>query len=677
MNNSRPLLYRSQFLLRILGALMIAGYFHSPFSAAENILAQGRVNLLIGAYIFAILLLMAAARSGRLPATQQRAQIFCDVALTMTLPAITSGTRLPAVFFLSLAFIDYGLRFGIRRYAEASVAALLVLVMRALWQTDFQWEQFALKDSWMLLLVVLVCAAGMVLLYEHESQALRPTSKGFSQRVAVELAGIGRFEMRLPQREVHWDEQMHRLLGLPPGPTEGPLGVLLNLVVPADREYVQRELSRAIEQNQPIDIAARVIWPDGSTHMLASRASIQRDQLGVPHMIGLSWDITDTMRAREQARHLEHWRTAATQAGGIVVWSYDVAQHRWETDGDIATLFHLDPQALQKLRDSPASIIPVGDEEQMRDALVRALESGLYSAEFRVRGSDGLERWMHAQGVAERSSSGEIIRLVGATWDVDSDVTLRIEAESARKQLEAAYRELETFTQVAAHDFKEPLRGIRNYAKFLEEDYGERIDEAGRDMLKRLSVLGQRLDRLIEGLLEISRVNWMALQRKPTDLDALVEEILATLDFSLQENHVEVRRPRPLPTLDCDATQVSQIYRNLITNAIKYNDKAQRWIELGWEGTLDVPTFYVRDNGIGINPQHHHDIFTRFRRLHAADRFGEGSGLGLAIVRRIVERHGGRIWLESEPGEGTTFRFSLTPDFLLPLSGVELGRPGR
>jgi signal transduction histidine kinase len=194
-------------------------------------------------------------------------------------------------------------------------------------------------------------------------------------------------------------------------------------------------------------------------------------------------------------------------------------------------------------------------------------------------------------------------------------------------------------------------------------------------MLQRLTALSQRLDRLVDSLLEVSRVSWMPLQRRSTALDTIVDEVLATLDFSLREAGVQVRRPELLPVIACDPIQVSQIYRNLITNASKYNDKPERWIELGFTGPVEMPTLFIRDNGIGIDSRHHEDIFTRFRRLNAADRFGDGSGLGLAIVRKIVERHSGRIWLESAPGEGTTFYFTLAPQPLAqplaPAAGPE------
>src|SRR5262249_4288903 len=141
-----------------------------------------------------------------------------------------------------------------------------------------------------------------------------PRGSGFSKYMAAELAGIGSFESELSTREMYWDEQMHRLLGLAPGDSKGSLRDVLSMVHPGDRAFARREVRTAIPTGQPLDLAARVVWPDGTIHMLASRAQIMRDQIGVLHLIGLSWDITDTLRAREQGRRLERWRTAATQA---------------------------------------------------------------------------------------------------------------------------------------------------------------------------------------------------------------------------------------------------------------------------------------------------------------------------------------------------------------------------
>lgn len=141
--------------------------------------------------------------------------------------------------------------------------------------------------------------------------------------------------------------------------------------------------------------------------------------------------------------------------------------------------------------------------------------------------------------------------------------------------------------------------------------------------------------------------------------------MLDTLRSRIEESGTEIRVPRPLPKLHGDPVRVGAVLQNLLVNAIKYNDKPEPWVEVGWreaEAPGGPVVLYVRDNGIGIAERHWDTIFRIFRRLHGRDRFGGGTGAGLTIVKRLVERHGGRIWLRSTPGEGTTFFFTLGPD---------------
>lgn len=244
------------------------------------------------------------------------------------------------------------------------------------------------------------------------------------------------------------------------------------------------------------------------------------------------------------------------------------------------------------------------------------------------------------------------------------DITARREAEIAvmerTAELERSNRELDDFAYIASHDLKEPLRGIHNYASFLMEDYAAHLDEGGRDKLKTLIVLSQRLEGLINALLYYSRVGRADLNRAQTDLNTVVEDVLFSLKPVIEERNVVIRLPKPLPRAYCDGIQIGEVFRNLITNAMKYNDKDDRWIEVGCtEEPGAAVTFYVRDNGIGIAQKHQDAVFRIFKRLNTRDRFGEGTGLGLTIAQKIVERHGGAIWLESQPREGTTFFFTL------------------
>jgi light-regulated signal transduction histidine kinase (bacteriophytochrome) len=176
--------------------------------------------------------------------------------------------------------------------------------------------------------------------------------------------------------------------------------------------------------------------------------------------------------------------------------------------------------------------------------------------------------------------------------------------------------------------------------------------------------LTQRMETLIDTLLHYSRVGRIDLSIQETNLNVLLQEIVERLALSMDQQHVQLRIPRPLPTIQCDRVRVGEVFYNLIANAIKYNDKPERWIEIGYrepepQAQRSLYTFYVRDNGIGIQEKHFETIFRIFKRLHGRDQYGGGTGAGLTIAKKIVERHGGTIWVESTAGMGTTFLFTI------------------
>jgi light-regulated signal transduction histidine kinase (bacteriophytochrome) len=258
------------------------------------------------------------------------------------------------------------------------------------------------------------------------------------------------------------------------------------------------------------------------------------------------------------------------------------------------------------------------------------------------------------------------------------------EMASMNFELQRSNEELDSFAYIASHDLKEPLRGIHNYANFLMEDYADVLDDDGVGKLKTMVRLTQRMEDLINSLLHFSRVGRAELIRQTLNLDELVQEAIATLTISRPQSEIEFRVPRPLPNIKCDFNQINELFTNLIGNAIKYNDKAQKFVEIGFIENSPPPstqqaatheqdppalgthyTFYVRDNGIGISLQHFEKIFQIFRRLHGRNDFGGGTGAGLTIARKIVERHGGRIWVESSLNEGSTFYFTLSAEATL------------
>lgn len=232
-------------------------------------------------------------------------------------------------------------------------------------------------------------------------------------------------------------------------------------------------------------------------------------------------------------------------------------------------------------------------------------------------------------------------------------------------ELQRSNEELDSFAYIASHDLKEPLRGIHNYANFLMEDYAEVLNDDGVAKLQTLVRLTQRMEDLINSLLYFSRLGRAELMRQAVDLNELVSQVIATLTIARPQIEIEFRIPHPLPQLDCDRAQVNELFTNLISNAIKYNDKPEKWVEIGFiegERVVGSPTFYIRDNGIGVAQEHQEKIFQIFRRLHGRDEFGGGTGVGLTIARKIVERHGGRIWVDSVPTQGTTFYFTLAAE---------------
>jgi signal transduction histidine kinase len=233
-------------------------------------------------------------------------------------------------------------------------------------------------------------------------------------------------------------------------------------------------------------------------------------------------------------------------------------------------------------------------------------------------------------------------------------------------QLERSNQELDDFAYIASHDLKEPLRGLANHASFLLEDYKDKLDEVGVRRLNRLGLLCQRMERLINDLLYFSRLGRADLAVQETDPNAVIVEIQQMMETALGERHARIVVPRTLPRIVCDKTWVTEVFRNLITNALKYNDKAERLVEIGFlesvntKDGLERNVFYVKDNGLGIDPEFHQEIFRIFKRLqNASDGPETGTGVGLTFVKKIVERHGGGIWLESELGEGTVFYFNL------------------
>lgn len=261
----------------------------------------------------------------------------------------------------------------------------------------------------------------------------------------------------------------------------------------------------------------------------------------------------------------------------------------------------------------------------------------------------------------------DTIAELGATRDAslsimeDMDIQRKkLEASNREKdalmaQVERINKELNDFAYIVSHDLKAPLRAISQLADWLAEDYTEVLDEAGKETLKVLKNRTVRMHNMIEGILQFSRVGRIEGNPEVVATDKVVRQVIDSL--SPPEN-IRITIYESLPPVVIDPLRINQIFQNLISNAIKYMDKPEGLIEIGCRDTGEFHEFFVKDNGPGIEERHFERIFKIFQSLMARDEY-ESTGIGLSIVKKIIEHKGGRIWVESEVGKGSIFKFTI------------------
>ncbi len=235
--------------------------------------------------------------------------------------------------------------------------------------------------------------------------------------------------------------------------------------------------------------------------------------------------------------------------------------------------------------------------------------------------------------------------------------TLEQKVAERTAQLDRRNREMEQFVYAASHDLQEPLRSVVGFLQLLQSRCNEQLDEKGRHYIERSVRAGKRMQALIIDLLDLARVDTKGGSFEYVDLDAIVENTVENLRPIILEKGAAVVFGK-MPGIRADANQIQRVFQNLISNALKYNENVEPNVEIGCRDDSDKYQIHVRDNGIGISSKYHEKIFLVFQRLHT-EREYPGTGMGLAICKKIVERHNGTMWVESEPGEGATFYFTI------------------
>ncbi len=376
-------------------------------------------------------------------------------------------------------------------------------------------------------------------------------------------------------------------------------------------------------------------------------------------------DVSDRRQAAEALKASEERLQLALEAAQLGVWDLDLTNDRAFRSLRHDQIFGYDSlQPEWGVQIALKHIVPE-DREQFQSSFAQALASNIFSTEFRVRGAqDHSIHWAFAQGRVYRDENGKPVRMMG----VVSDTTARKQAEHqielhrqelarSNADLAAANQELEAFSYSVSHDLRAPLRHIDGFARILKEEHAAELSEEAQRYLDRVLHGANHMGHLVDDLLNLAKIGRRELVRQRTKLDLLVRETLA--DLPETENRNVEWRVEPLPEVDCDPGLLKLVFNNLLGNALKFTrGREPAVIEIGATDSVGPATVFVRDNGVGFDPKYSDKLFGVFQRLHRQEDF-EGTGVGLATVQRIVRKHGGEVWAESEVDRGATFFFSL------------------
>jgi PAS domain S-box-containing protein len=367
-------------------------------------------------------------------------------------------------------------------------------------------------------------------------------------------------------------------------------------------------------------------------------------------------EITERKRAEVELKTQAERLSLATKAFQAGIWDWDVRANRIIWDERLYEIYGLPPNSGIDYQTWASTVVPE-DLPRVEAWLQRVLASKSQdSAEFRIILPDGSLRYVETVEGAILDDAGQIVRLVGVNLDITERKLEEQRLRELTAKLRAANGELEAFAHVASHDLKAPLRVIDNASQWLEEDLAEHLTDDTRGTLKLLRGRVKRMEKLLDDLLEYARIGRVTEgdQAEMISGDELTGNILALMDLG----HFTVKVSPDFAGIRVRAMPLQQILMNLIGNAFKHHDRRNGCIEVTVEDRGDLYAFAVKDDGPGIPPRYHEQIFKMFTTLKPRDQV-EGSGMGLAMVRKHVEVFGGKLELESAEGKGSTFRFTL------------------
>ncbi|WP_339105989.1 ATP-binding protein [Haloterrigena salinisoli] len=402
-------------------------------------------------------------------------------------------------------------------------------------------------------------------------------------------------------------------------------------------------------------------WGILGTHDTDRQEFTEEDVNFVQSVANILADAIERAGKEQQLRERQAQLDMATEAASIGIWTWDIQKNVVTGDEYLAELYEMNPVIVTEGAPIEAFYDQIHEDEaeETKSEIKRAIEeTGELKTEFRLK--DGAITWVEIRGEVEYDVSGNPIRMHGTVADITERKEREQQLEQLVAELEESNERLEQFAYAASHDLQEPLRMVSSYLQLIDSRYD--LNEEGEEFLEFAVDGAERMRSMIDGLLQYSRVETQGDPLEPVDLECILDDVRDNLQVTIEENNATIET-EPLPRVQGDPDQLRQVFQNLLDNAIEYSD-VQPTVHVTAERNGTDWIVSVEDEGIGINPEQQEQIFEVFQRGHSRSE-GNGTGIGLALCERIIERHGGDIWVESEPGEGSTF------SFLLPASSSQ------
>ncbi len=487
-------------------------------------------------------------------------------------------------------------------------------------------------------------------------RALRESEEMF--RFISGRAQVGYWDWNIVSGHLEWSPVCRGLFSLPPG--EDPsYDRFIACVHPDDRKRVDQTVRRCLESPDAsgYDLEFRAPGADRSERWIHAKGDVVFEAGKAVRMVGVALDVTDSRRTAEALRETQfrlrdseaRFRTLA-ESIPLLVWACgpegecDYLSRQWAEYTGIP--------AAEQLGDKWLAAVHPDDRERTRALWKDAVAVGrLFDVEFRLRGSDGVYRWFKTRALPHRDPAGNIIRWFGTNTDIS-------ELKEIEERLRSLNLDLEQFAYSASHDLQEPLRNINIYSELLNDRCRGKLDVEETRFLDFLRAGATRMEQLVRDLLTYTQATRIEKPVQPADATEALNAALHALSTTIRESGATIESGA-LPTVAVADTHLQLLFQNLVSNALKYRRKSVKAdVRITAQRENDRWIFSVADNGIGIEPEYRERIFGMFKRLHNNDAYS-GTGIGLAICQRIVERYHGRIWVESEPGQGSKFLFTL------------------